>query len=244
MLPKSHFWALVECCPVAFYCCSATALSPDGMSLLPNSPVAQRQVLKSLSSKAPLTSLVVHILAFQALEFAKEFNALSYFYFPSLAMVLSLLLHMSKLDDEVSANGIIINTFIEIESGAIRALEELGKWKIRLSLAGPITQNRSSNDADESDKCLRWLDKQPPSSVLYVSFGSGGTLPQQQINELALGLELSCQRFLLVLRALSNSASATYLEVAKEDPLQFLPNRFLEKTKERGLVVPLWAPQV
>ncbi|KAF7820033.1 hydroquinone glucosyltransferase-like [Senna tora] len=29
-----------------------------------------------------------------------------------------------------------------------------------------------------------------------------------------------------------------------EDPLQFLPEGFLERTKEQGLVVPLWVPQI
>ncbi|KAK7395583.1 hypothetical protein VNO78_16145 [Psophocarpus tetragonolobus] len=253
---------------------------------------AIHEILKTLSAKVTLSALVVDILAFRALEFAKEFNALSYFYFPSSAMVLSLLLHLPKLDEEVSVSvsgefkelkepiklpgcvpilevdlpetirnrsgeyyqdllkrseqmvltdGIIINTFLEMESGAIRALEESENWKIRLYPVGPITQKGS---IDESDECLRWLDKQPPCSVLYVSFGSGGTLSQHQINELALGLELSGQRFMWVLKAPSNSASAAYLEAAKEDPLQFLPSGFLERTKEKGLVVDSWAPQV
>ncbi|XP_020232895.1 hydroquinone glucosyltransferase [Cajanus cajan] len=249
------------------------------------------EILKSRFSKDPLAALVVDAFACQALEFAKEFNALSYFYFPSSALVLSLLFHAPKLDKEVSgeytnliepiklpgcvpvlgidlpvplqsrssedykqllqtakamvaADGIIINTFLEMEPDAIRALGEYGDGKNKLYPVGPITQKGSSNEADESDKCLRWLDKQPPCSVLYVSFGSGGTLSQQQINELACGLELSCQRFLWVLRAPSNSASSAYLEAAKEDPLQFLPSGFLERTKEKGLVVPLWAPQV
>ncbi|RDY11535.1 Hydroquinone glucosyltransferase, partial [Mucuna pruriens] len=249
------------------------------------------ETLKSLSSKFPLTALVADVFAFQTLEFAKEFNALSYFYVPGSAMVLSLCLHLPKLDEQVSgeykdlaepimlpgcvpllgvdlpvptqnrsseaykhfleraktlviADGIIINTFLEMESGTIRALEELRNGKIRLYPVGPITQKGSIDEGDECDKCLRWLDKQPPCSVLYVSFGSGGTLSQHQINELAWGLELSGQRFLWVLRAPSNSANAAYLEAAKEDPLQFLPNGFLERTKEKGLVVASWAPQV
>ena len=60
------------------------------------------EALKSLCSKAPLTALVVDVFAFQALEYAKEFNALSYFYFPSSAMILSLLMHAPKLNEEVS----------------------------------------------------------------------------------------------------------------------------------------------
>ncbi|KAL2336754.1 hypothetical protein Fmac_011200 [Flemingia macrophylla] len=246
------------------------------------------EVLKSQFSKAPLTALVVDVFAFRALKFAKEFNALSYFYFPVSAMLLSLFFHETKMDEDVSSectdlaeviklpgcvpvkrvdfpdavqnrsselykmylqvakamctvDGILINSFLEMESGAIRALEEFGDMKNKLYPVGPITQKCSSNEADE---CLRWLDTQPTCSVLYVSFGSGGTLSQEQINELAWGLELSCQRFLWVLRAPSNSASAAYLETSNEEPLQFLPSGFLERTKDKGLVVPSWAPQV
>jgi len=61
-------------------------------------------------------------------------------------------------------------------------------------------QNESCNDQGSDTKCLRWLDKQQHNSVLYASFGSGGTLSQEQINELAWGLELSGQRFLWVSR--------------------------------------------
>ncbi|XP_014496562.1 hydroquinone glucosyltransferase-like [Vigna radiata var. radiata] len=246
------------------------------------------EVLKSLSSKVRLTALVADVFAFQVLEFAKEFHALSYYYFPGSAMALSLFLHMPKLDEEVSgefkdqvepirlpgcvpllgvdlpaptqnrsseayksflerakamviADGIIFNTFLEMEPAAIRALEESVNGKIKLYPVGPITQKGSNSEANE---CLRWLDKQPPCSVLYVNFGSGGTLSQHQIDELALGLELSGQRFLWVLRAPSNLPSAAYLETAEEDPLQFLPKGFLERTKEKGLVMASWAPQV
>ncbi|KAJ1421215.1 UDP-glycosyltransferase family, conserved site [Sesbania bispinosa] len=248
------------------------------------------EVLKSLSSKAPLVAFIVDPFAFEVLDFAKKFNSMSYFYFPCAAMVLSLCLHLPKLDDDVSgefkdltepiqlpgcvpllgcdlptptqnrsseayklfverakkifmADGILINSFLAIESGAIRALAEERNGKINLYPVGPITQKMSRIEADMSD-CLKWLDSQPPCSVLYVSFGSGGTLSQRQINELALGLELSGQRFLWVLRSPSDSASAAYLEATNEDPLQFLPIGFLERTKEQGLIVPLWAPQV
>ena len=46
------------------------------------------------------------------------------------------------------------------------------------------------------------------------------------------------------MRAPSNFASAAYLETENEDPLKFLPSGFLERTKEKGLVVASWAPQV
>ena len=59
-----------------------------------------------------------------------------------------------------------------------------------------------------------------PNSVLYVSFGSVCALNQQQINEIALGLELSDQKFFWVFRAPSD------LDVKNDDPLEFLPHGF------------------
>jgi hydroquinone glucosyltransferase len=93
---------------------------------------------------------------------------------------------------------------------------------------------------------LRWLNKQPHSSVLFVSFGSGGTLSHEQLNELASGLEMSGQRFLWVVRSPNEkAANAAYFSgQSANDPFAFLPNGFLERTKGVGLVVPSWAPQV
>ncbi|PKI30851.1 hypothetical protein CRG98_048758, partial [Punica granatum] len=48
---------------------------------------------------------------------------------------------------------------------------------------------------------LTWLDRRPPESVLFITFGSGGTLTIEQLTELGWGLELSQQRFVWVVRA-------------------------------------------
>lgn len=141
------------------------------------------------------------------------------------------------------ADGIIVNSFQEIEKETIRALQEGGSGYPPVFPVGPIIQNGSSSKKNGSE-CLRWLDSQQPRSVLYVSFGSGGTLSEDQINELALGLELSGKRFLWVVRPPSGSSSAAYLGAANMDPLQFLPFDFLERTREQGLVVCYWAPQI
>ncbi|KAK2360309.1 hydroquinone glucosyltransferase [Trifolium repens] len=215
-------------------------------------------------------------------------------YFPCSAFVLSLVLEIPKLDEQVTCeykdlqepiglvgcvqikgidlptptknrsseaykkylqrsksmyffDGINFNSFFELESSAIEALEQKGHGKISFFPVGPITQIGSSNNDDVVDEveCLKWLKKQPQNSVLYVSFGSGGTLSQRQINEIAFGLELSGQRFIWVLRAPSDSVSAAYFENSNDvDPLKFLPNGFLERTKEKGFILAAWAPQV
>ncbi|WMV11547.1 hypothetical protein MTR67_004932 [Solanum verrucosum] len=86
----------------------------------------------------------------------------------------------------------------------------------------------------DGSECLTWLDEQPRGSVLYISYGSGGTLSHEQLIEVAKGLEMSEQRFLWVVRCPIQDST---------NPLEFLPKGFLEKTKGFGLVVPNWAPQ-
>ncbi|CAL0302903.1 unnamed protein product [Lupinus luteus] len=249
-----------------------------------------RQELKSLCSRTHVVALVVDVFAHDALDLAKELNLFSYIYLPQAALMLSVYINSSKLDEMVSSedrdpdelmeipgcvplhvkdlplpfqfrsstayqkflqrskkfhlpDGVLMNTFYELEPDTVRALEELLRGKPKIYPVGPITQSGSIGQ-ENGLEYLTWLDKQQPKSVLYVSFGSGGTLSQDQLNELALGLEQSGQNFLWVVRAPSNTATAAYFEDGIEDPLQFLPNGFLERTKERGLVVPSWVPQV
>ncbi|KAF3964992.1 hypothetical protein ACB098_01G143400 [Castanea mollissima] len=145
------------------------------------------------------------------------------------------------------AAGIMVNSFMDLEPGAFKALMERGDGKPPVYPIGPLIKSGSDIVVDDSGaECLRWLDKQPHRSVLYVSFGSGGTLSPEQVNELALGLEMSRQRFLWVVRSPhEKAANATYFSVQSiNDPFDFLPKGFLERTKEVGLVVPSWAPQV
>jgi hydroquinone glucosyltransferase len=141
-------------------------------------------------------------------------------------------------------DGVFVNSFVEFEEDAIKGLKE-EKNKPMVFPVGPIIQKVSIGDENGS-KCLTWLEKQEPKSVLFVSFGSGGTLSQDQVNELAYGLELSGKKFLWILRSPNGVANATYFvgENEIDDPLKFLPNGFLERTKEQGLVVPFWGPQI
>ncbi|KAK9056141.1 hypothetical protein SSX86_027230 [Deinandra increscens subsp. villosa] len=141
------------------------------------------------------------------------------------------------------AEGIVVNTFKELESGALKALLEDEPGKPRVYPVGPMIQTGSCSDAEGLD-CLRWLDGQPCGSVLFVSFGSGGTLSTNQLNELAMGLELSEQRFLWVVRRPNDQPNATFFDShGQKNPLGFLPKGFLERTHDKGLVVPSWAPQ-
>ncbi|XP_043694861.1 hydroquinone glucosyltransferase-like [Telopea speciosissima] len=147
------------------------------------------------------------------------------------------------------AEGILLNSFMALEPGAIKALtEETDLSKPPVYMVGPLIQNQISSDTIDGSECLRWLDHQPQESVIFVSFGSAGVLSEEQLTELALGLELSEQRFLWVARKPTDQKAANAGGLigihSSEDPLGFLPEGFLERTKERGFVVYSWAPQI
>ncbi|KAK3161310.1 hypothetical protein QOZ80_1BG0075530 [Eleusine coracana subsp. coracana] len=78
-------------------------------------------------------------------------------------------------------------------------------------------------------------------------FTRGGTLSTEQTTELAAGLEACGHRFLWVVHFPSDKdSSATYFGTGGhgDDPLGFLPQGFIQRTKDVGLCVPHWAPQV
>ncbi|PIN00960.1 UDP-glucuronosyl and UDP-glucosyl transferase [Handroanthus impetiginosus] len=91
----------------------------------------------------------------------------------------------------------------------------------------------------KSHKCLEWLEKQPQSSVIFVSFGTTCSLSDEQVKELALGLERSEQRFIWVLRDADKGDIFTG-DVRKVE----LPEGFEGRVKERGIILTDWAPQL
>ncbi|KAL9228866.1 hypothetical protein vseg_004400 [Gypsophila vaccaria] len=143
------------------------------------------------------------------------------------------------------AEGIFINTFMDLEPGVLHALQNHEYSGVSsVYPVGPIIQSVLGDGSDESD-CLSWLDRQPAGSVLFVSFGSGGTLTFEQLNELAIGLENSGQRFLWVVRSPSNVSHGSFFTgLSQDDPFGFLPNGFVDRVQDRGLLVPSWAPQI
>ncbi|KAI3859712.1 hypothetical protein MKX03_031226 [Papaver bracteatum] len=140
-----------------------------------------------------------------------------------------------------SAAGVLVNTFDGLETGAIKALKESDNPPIYP--IGPLIRTGGNDNVSDESGSLKWLDDQPLGSVLFVSFGSVGTLSAEQLTELALGLEMSEQRFLLVARIPSDNGMV-FGPQGTDDPFDFLPEGFLERTKTLGLVVPSWAPQV
>ncbi|GFP85799.1 beta-d-glucosyl crocetin beta-1 6-glucosyltransferase [Phtheirospermum japonicum] len=71
---------------------------------------------------------------------------------------------------------------------------------------------------------------------MYISFGSECFLSDEHIGEIAKGLQLSNANFIWVIRSSLGETTMTTVE-------EKLPVGFLEKVKERGLIIPGWTPQ-
>ncbi|XP_021718499.1 anthocyanidin 3-O-glucosyltransferase 5-like [Chenopodium quinoa] len=148
-----------------------------------------------------------------------------------------------------TADGVLVNTWKQLESKTLfslknnKILREI--FNKRVYPVGPLV--RPVRPECLGGELLEWLDDQPKESVLYVSFGSGGTLSSQQTTELAWGLEMSQQRFIWVLRPPieHDGAGALFHAMDGQDQIvsQYLPRGFLTRTHNLGKVIPMWAPQ-
>ncbi|MCE5165798.1 hypothetical protein HAX54_012332 [Datura stramonium] len=115
--------------------------------------------------------------------------------------------------------------------------QQLLQWA--LGPFNPVTFPEKKSDT-RSHKCLLWLDKQEPNSVLYVSFGTTTSFSDEQIKEMAIGLELSGQKFVWVLRDADKGNVFAKDESRKIE----LPKGFEERVKGKGILVRDWAPQL
>ncbi|KAL7239300.1 hypothetical protein ACSBR2_005244 [Camellia fascicularis] len=140
------------------------------------------------------------------------------------------------------AKGIIVNTFEELESYAVKSLlvspESPPVYAVGplLDLAGDA---RSGSDRD---KILKWLDEQPMSSVVFLCFGSLGCFDQPQLAEIAAALEKSGHRFLWSIRRPPPEGGLAMPTDCGGDHEGLLPEGFLKRTENRGMVCG-WAPQ-
>ncbi|GAB2279726.1 hypothetical protein Dimus_014367 [Dionaea muscipula] len=142
-----------------------------------------------------------------------------------------------------SARGILVNTFEEVESYALRTLSEDPNIPT-LYPVGPVIEQIKDIAVEIKEPIICWLDDQPPESVVFLCFGSMGSFDEDQVTEIAKALEGSGHRFLWSLRqpAGVNEKSAGPSR-DYEDVSRVLPDGFIQRTAERGRVIG-WAPQV
>ncbi|KAJ1691473.1 hypothetical protein LUZ63_015628 [Rhynchospora breviuscula] len=143
--------------------------------------------------------------------------------------------------------GILVNSFESLEPRAVRALKDgfclPNSTTPSIYYIGPVIVYEEQKE--ERHLCLSWLDTQPKKSVVFLCFGSKGSFPIEQLKEIANGLENSGQRFLWVIRSpLTVNPAKVFKPTAEPDFDILLPEGFLDRTKDRGMIVKEWVPQV
>ncbi|XP_062006129.1 zeatin O-glucosyltransferase-like [Rosa rugosa] len=152
---------------------------------------------------------------------------------------------VTQYEYTVHNSGNIYNASRTIEGEYIDLLNKLGDNKKHWAV-GPfnpvlVPEKKEGSNDGKRHACLDWLDKQEPNSVIYVSFGTTTCMTDEQIKELAIGLEQSNQKFIWVLRdADKGDLFIDGDQVRKAE----LPEGYEEKVKDRGVVVRDWAPQL
>lgn len=146
-------------------------------------------------------------------------------------------------------DGVLCNSWEDLEPTTLQAFRENEAWRSVMENPvypiGPL--RRPINPVEEKTELITWLDRQPDESVIFVSFGSGGLLSAAQIRELAWGLELSRQRFVWVVRPpTTGRVDDAFFGVGtnSDGTPDYLPDGFLTRTRDIGVLVPLWAQQV
>lgn len=146
------------------------------------------------------------------------------------------------------SSGIIINTFMELESSALEALTQDDQLPPTYPV-GPVVDLNPKNEGDaggpqgNKEMIMQWLDDLPPKSVVFLCFGSGGSFSEEHIMEIARGLEQSGHRFLWALRRPTIDGVKQGLTRDYEDFTDVLPKGFYDRTAQLGRVTG-WAPQV
>ncbi|MED6174128.1 Soyasaponin III rhamnosyltransferase [Stylosanthes scabra] len=134
-----------------------------------------------------------------------------------------------------SSDLFLLRTSRELEAEWLDYIADLYNIPVvPVGLLPPSMQIRDSEEEENNPDWVQikeWLDSQTSSSVVYIGFGSELKLSQEDLTELAYGIELSGLPFFWALKNL------------KEGSLE-LPQGFEDRTKDRGIVWKTWAPQL
>ncbi|KAF3439192.1 hypothetical protein FNV43_RR17467 [Rhamnella rubrinervis] len=129
-------------------------------------------------------------------------------------------------------DAVAVRSCMEFEPQWLQLLQDLHQKPVfPVGVLAPRKYDGGEED-DDNDKWMpikEWLDKQNARSVVYIAFGSEAKVKQDELTEIAHGLELSGLPFFWVLRIDGDSE---------------LPEGFEERTKGHGVVCTTWAPQL
>nr|AUR26626.1 UDP-glucosyltransferase 84K1 [Centella asiatica] len=118
------------------------------------------------------------------------------------------------------------NTFYELEKNVVDSMENVHPIRPVGPLVPPTLLGENEKLLSD-DVCIKWLDSQEKSSVIYISFGTIIELSTKEMEIVAKTLKKTQFKFLWVLK--------------KGE--EMLPLGFLEESKNQGLIVK-WSPQV
>lgn len=148
-----------------------------------------------------------------------------------------LAMKMSQYSNLEKADWIFNNSFEELEGEAAKSVSEL--WPAKL--IGPMVPSAYLDGRIEGDggygaslwkplseHCIRWLKMKPQKSVVYISFGSMVSLSAKQMEEIAWALK---------------GGDFNFLWVVRESERSKFPDRFMDPTAGKGLVVS-WCNQL
>ncbi|KAH7655499.1 UDP-glucuronosyl/UDP-glucosyltransferase protein [Dioscorea alata] len=135
---------------------------------------------------------------------------------------------------QLESYGVVVNTFHELEReycDLFKVVHSQRAWFV-----GPLALRgkREVEAGFNKERCMRWLEKKEVGSVVFVCFGSWCYFEDEQLRELALGLEGSGMDFIWVVRGGDD-------ENVKN--MEWMPEGWEERVKEKGLVVKGWVPQ-
>ncbi|KAH8486013.1 hypothetical protein H0E87_027459 [Populus deltoides] len=201
-------------------------------------------------------------------EVANEFGLPWYAFSASGAAFLGCLLHLQALHDEHGADltefknsdvelniPSLVNPFpakllpsVLLEKDSLTTVLEQPR-ALAEARVGPIVKHKrdghdvGSEGSNNYRNIIEWLDDQPPSSVMFLCFGSGGSFRENQVKEIACALEKCGHRFLWSLRKSPPRGKWEYSPSDYANFQEILPKEFLNRTAKIGKVIG-WAPQV
>lgn len=206
------------------------------------------------ASPASFLGFTLHFPQVESVEMESEFKIPS-FKNPLPKLVLpNMVLNWKSEEDAYSwvsyhggrykeTKGIVVNTLQELEPYALQSLyDDLQLPPIYsigpiLDLVGPVQWDPNPV---QYNYIMDWLDLQPLGSVVFLCFGSLGSLEVKQVEQIAIGLERVGVRFLWALREPPKAQLEGPRDYTSHENV--LPNGFLKRTVGMGIVCG-WVPQ-
>ncbi|KAK6117658.1 hypothetical protein DH2020_048620 [Rehmannia glutinosa] len=217
-----------------------------------------RQALEEISQKSKIKALIIHFFCNSAFEVSTSLNIPTYFCHTTGAFPLCVLLYWPTINEKFPGN--LNDVVVEIPGcPPIRSVDlpEIMIFRQRnfykhlvctamnmRKSAGLIVNTFDAlefraMEALANGLCFPDGPTPPPTkSVVFLCFGRRGVFSVEQLKEMAIGLENSGYRFLWAVRNPPEKQSSE-----EPDLEALLPEGFLERNRERGVVLKSWAPQ-